>query len=89
MEANPSMEACHAQQWVRDLTPSNFVERLKKTNLNRIHDVGIAVKRILEYMKHQIRDQQQNQAKAYCFKNITEWIIKDNQCPLNSSDVLP
>ena len=32
--------------------------------------VGVAVKSVLEYMKHEIRDQQQNQAKAYCFENI-------------------
>ena len=36
------------------------------------YDVGVAVNSILEYMKHQIRDQQQKQAKAYCFENITE-----------------
>ena len=36
------------------------------------HDVDVAVKAILTYMKHQMRDQQQRLAKAYAFDNLND-----------------
>ena len=35
------------------------------------YDIKLAVKNIVAYMKHQIRDQQQKQAKIDCFQKIT------------------
>ena len=45
-----------------------------------IHDVNSSVKAIITYMKHQKRDYQQRQAKAYCFNNLdneTGFWLKD------------
>lgn len=37
-----------------------------------IHDVDAAIKAVLKYMRHQIRDHQQRLAKQYAFNNLDE-----------------
>ena len=41
-------------------------------NEDVIYDVKNAVDAIIEYMKHQIRDEQQKQAKIFCFHEISD-----------------
>ena len=43
----------------------------KTSNQDLIYDVDVATKSIIAYMKHQIRDEQQKQAKIYCFEQIS------------------
>ena len=45
---------------------------LKSENADLIYDVNMSVKSIIEYMKHQICDEQQRQAKIYCFDQVSE-----------------
>ena len=44
----------------------------KSDNEDLIYDVNLSVKKIIEYMKHQIRDEQQKQAKIYASEQISE-----------------
>ena len=41
-------------------------------NADLIYDVDLSVKNIIKYMKHQIRDEQQKQAKIYCFEQVSQ-----------------
>ena len=44
----------------------------KTGNADLIYDVDLSVKSIIEYIKHQIRDEQQKQAKIYCSEQISD-----------------
>ena len=60
----------------------NEIQRIAENEGNEesLYDVNLSVNGVLTYMKHQIRDYQQRQAKAYCFSNLdatTGFWLKD------------